>query len=169
VDRMATVSPSRRDRMSSIAHARPSLAPPREPAPDRTALHAAVPADTRSLRARLRHPFTRRAPTVASLIRKHRLWPALEFVHDELVHEFESVRIGMQVAGLEERFPYVWMDVRIPESEADVLIDREDGLREQIVQRFGYDAALRLSATVNPGLSPAHWTSPAGFGSGIAD
>jgi hypothetical protein len=31
-----------------------------------------------------------------------------------------------------------------------VLIDREDVLREQIVSRFGDDAALRLSVTVNP-------------------
>jgi hypothetical protein len=136
--------------MNSIAHARPGLASPREPAPDRAALHAAIPADARPLRARLRHPFARRAPTVASLIRKHRLRPALEFVHDELVREFGTVRIEMQVAGLEERFPYVWMDVRIPESEADVLIDREDALRDQIMKRFGDDAALRLSVTVNP-------------------
>jgi hypothetical protein len=71
-------------------------------------------------------------------------------VHDELAREFGSVRIRMQVSGLEERFPYVWMDVRIPESDVDVLIGREDVLREQIVSRFGDDAALRLSATVNP-------------------
>ncbi len=137
--------------MSSIVHARPGHHLPRDSAaPDRAALHAAVPADARSLRERLRHPFARRAPTVASLIRKHRLWPALELVHDHLVREFGSVRIRMQVSGLDERFPYVWMDVRIPESDVDVLIDREDALREQVVNRFGDDAALRLSVTVNP-------------------
>jgi hypothetical protein len=135
--------------MNSIAHARPGLAPSRDAGPDRPALHAAIPADTRSLADRLRHPFARRAPTVASLIRKHRLQPALEFVHDELVREYGYVRIQMRVSGLEERFPSVWMDVRIPESDVDLLIAREDWLREQVVTRFGDDVGLRLSVTVN--------------------
>lgn len=140
--------------MNSIAHARPGVAPPRDADPDRPALRAAIPTDGRSLVDRLRHPFARRAPTVASLIRKHRLQPALEFVHDKLMREYGSVRIQMRVSGLEERFPYVWMDVRIPESDVDLLIAREDWLREQVETQFGDDVGLRLSVTVN--LDPDH-------------
>jgi hypothetical protein len=135
--------------MNSIAHARAGLAPPREPTPDRAALHAAVPVDARSLRARLRHPFTRRAPTVASLIRKHRLWPALEFVHDELMREFGSVRIEMTTSDPADEFKLVCFDAYLPEIEAEHVVELEEVLSEQVTDRFGRATSLRLLVTLH--------------------
>jgi hypothetical protein len=137
--------------MNSIAHARPGLASAREPAPDRAALHAAVPADARSLRERLRHPFTRRAPTVASLIRKHRLWPALEFVHDELVREFGAVRIEMTTSNPADEFKLVCFDAYLPEIEAEHVVELEEVLSEQVTERFGRATSLRLLVTLHSG------------------
>jgi hypothetical protein len=123
--------------MNSIAHARPGHAPPRDPAaPDRAALHAAVPADARSFRERLRHPFARRAPTVASLIRKHRLWPALEFVHDELVREFGSVRIWLEMQEDVEQRPYVSVHAELPTLDMDRALDFESDLRTRVRREF---------------------------------
>jgi hypothetical protein len=138
--------------MSSIAHARPGLAPPREPAPDRAALHAAVPADTRPLRERLRHPFARRAPTVASLIRKHRLWPALEFVHDELVHEFGSVRIRMEIQEDVEQRPYVSVHAELPTLDMDRALDFESELRTRVRRDFS-PSRPGLLVTLHPDLN----------------
>jgi hypothetical protein len=136
--------------MNSIAHARPGHAPPRDPAgPHRAALHAAVPADARSLRERLRHPFARRAPTVASLIRKHRLWPALELVHDELVREFGSVRIEMTTSNPAEEFKVVFFDAYLPGIEAEHVVELEEALSEQVTERFGRATSLRLLVTLH--------------------
>ena len=135
--------------MNSIAHARPGLAPPRGAAPDRSALHAAVPADAPSFRERLRHPFARREPTVASLIRKHRLWPALELLHDELVREFGSVRIEMTISNPADEFRFVCFDAYLPEIDAEQVVELEEALSEQVTERFGRALSLRLLVTLH--------------------
>ena len=117
--------------MSSITHAHPGFAPPRGAGLDRPALHAAIPTGARSLFDRLRHPFARRAPTVASLIRKHRLQPALEFVHDELMREFGGMRIEMSTSDPAEGFDFVCFNAYLPGIDADRVVDLEEALSER--------------------------------------
>lgn len=141
--------------MTTLAHQR--LAAPTTPEavrPDRTALYqaaeAASPPASAPLWRRLRSPFAPRRYSVQSLIRKHRLWPALEFVHDALVREFGRVRVRMSVSGEDERFPYVWLDIRVPSVDTELMLDLEDVLSEMVQERFGRGTWLRLSITVNP-------------------
>jgi hypothetical protein len=136
--------------MNSIAHARPGLAPPRGTGPDRPALHAAIPVETRSLVDRLRHPFTRRSPTVASLIRKHRLQTALEFVHDELVREFGSVRIRLEIQEDLQQRPYVSLHAELPTLDMDRALDFESGLRTRVRRDFARSTRPGLLITLHP-------------------
>jgi len=141
--------------MNTLAHT--TLGAPAAPAaghPDRAPLYGAVDAAPAArpipFLTRLRHPFARREPTVKPLIRKYRLWPALEFAYDEMLREFGSVRVRMRVSGFEERFPYVWIDLRVPSEDIDLMIQLEDRLREQVSDRLGDDTSLRVSITVDP-------------------
>lgn len=121
---------------------------------ERAALYDAVDAAPEArplpILARLRRPFARREPTVKSLIRKHRLWPPLEFAYDEVVREFGSARVRMRVSGLDERLPYVWLDLRVPTEDTGLLLDLEERLRNEVEERFGGEASLRVSITVDP-------------------
>ena len=140
--------------MNSIAHARPGLAPPRDAGPDRPALHAAIPADARSLVDRLLHPFARRAPTVASLIRKNRLLPALEFVHDELVREYGSVRIRLEMQEDVEQRPYLSVHAELPTLDMDGALDFESELRARVRREFARSTRPALLITLHP--DPSH-------------
>ena len=138
--------------MSTLAHPRlDSRAPDDLPGSRRAPLHAALPAEPEaSLWTRLRHPFARRAPTARSLIRKHRLWPAMELAYDEVVREFGSARVEISAESDPDGFPYVRLNFQVPRLEMEPLLEFASVLRAGVRERFGSIGSPHLTITINP-------------------
>jgi hypothetical protein len=120
-----------------------------ERAPLYDAVDAAPVARPFSFRERLRHPFARREPTVRSLIRKHRLLPALEYAYDEVVREFGSARITVEVEGIEDGFPYLSLHAYLPTVDLEHVLEYEQDLSQRVRPYVERKHRFRLLLTLH--------------------
>lgn len=103
-------------------------------------------------RERLRYPFARRIPPIRSFIRKHRLWPLIEFAYSEVVREYGTARVTMEVPPWDPKFPHVSLHLAVPlcHIEFEMVFDLEEAIHQVLDQRFGRELGRKLLLTIQP-------------------